>query len=846
MRIITSHINPDFDAVSAMMGINKLFPSAKKIIIGTPEKNILRFLTDFSSFFSFYQEKDIDLTDVTELIIVDTHSPKRIGKFKKLIGETKIPVYIYDHHPLKNNSITNAAEYVHKDYGASTTIIVDMLLKKNINITPEEATLFMLGIYEETGGLTFVSTTPADLHIASELLTCGADLTLVSKYLTHKLDEKLTKILSQLLDNLEYITVHGFEICFMTAYFEKYIKDISFLLHKVREIENIGIMFALVEMEGKIYLMARSNHKFVNAGQILKNFGGGGHPSASSAVLKDITLSEAKEKIIQHLYKILKKEYCAKDIMNCPVKTINPDLSVTDAKDYIIKANINSLPVMENNRLSGIITRMDIDKAVFHGLGSTEVKNYMSTHIISVSPDTPLPEIQKKFSINNIGRLPVMENENLIGIITRTDLLRALHDNYLNWDITEKQHTVFHPPLKSISDRYIKKIPRQVLSIILTIGKLADKHNCAVYLVGGFVRDIFLEINNFDIDIVVENKGIEFAKIIAGYYKCNTVSHKKFGTAVIKISEFLKIDVSTARTEYYKYPGALPTVEFSSIKNDLSRRDFTINAMALRITEHGFGELIDFFGGQQDIKNKIIRILHNLSFIEDPTRILRAIRFEQRFGFHIEKHTEHLIKRAVKYNLYSKISYERIRSELINIMNEPKPVKAICRIYEFDEMKFIDPVFCGKTINIGLFEKIEDSLTWFSLSFLKIPIEKWLVYFMGIFSGIEIKYSDRICKKMTLQKKYSETIITSLKQADKAIKKLTSPNQKNSIIYKTLIEMPVEGLLYIMSLSDNPVIREKISFFISHLKDIKIGINGDYLKNKKLPHGKYYKKILNT
>ena len=846
MKIITSHINPDFDAISAMVGINKLFTGARKVLIGTPEKNIARFLHDFHSFFSFYQEKDINIDEVNELILVDTHSENRIGKFKVLINNNSIPVHIYDHHPDQNKAINNVVTYIHEIQGASTTIIVDLLLKQRINITPEEATLFMLGIYEETGGLKYVSTTSKDLYIASKLLTYGADLTLVTKYLTHKMDEKLTKILSQLLANLEYITVHGFQICFMTAYFEKYIKDISFLLHKVREIESIGILFALIEMEGKIHIIARSNHKFVDVGKILKNFDGGGHPSASSAVMRDITLSKAKEKIIEYLYTILKTEYSAKDIMSSPVKSIHPDLTVNEAKDSMIKANINTLPVIKDHHVSGIITRMDLDKAIFHRLGKTAVKNYMSTNIVSVSPDTPLSDIQKNFSIHNIGRLPVIENGKLMGIITRTDLLRALHDNYLEWDVTEKHHPVFHPPLRSISDRYVKKIPSDILKIILTIGKLADKHNYKTYLVGGFVRDILLGINNFDIDIVVEDDGIKFSKIVAAHYKCKTVAHKKFGTAVITISDAVKIDVSTARTEYYQSPGALPIVEFSSIKHDLSRRDFTINAMALRITSKGFGELIDFFGGQQDLKNKIIRILHNLSFIEDPTRILRAIRFEQRFGFHIEKHTEHLIKRAVKYNLYNKISHERIRDELIIIMNEPKPIKAIRRIYEFDEMKFIDPVFCGKKLNTPLFERIEDSITWFHLSYLKTPVKIWIVYFMGLFSDIEIKYSARICKKMTLQKKYKEIIIISLKKAEKIIKKLSVPKQKNSVIYKCLIEIPTEGLLYIMSLSSNPLIREKISYFLSHLKNIKISIDGNYLKKNKLPPGKYYRKVLDT
>ena len=153
--------------------------------------------------------------------------------------------------------------------------------------------------------------------------------------------------------------------------------------------------------------------------------------------------------------------------------------------------------------------------------------------------------------------------------------------------------------------------------------------------------------------------------------------YEKFGTAVVLFPDGFKIDVATARHEYYASPGALPTVETSSIKRDLYRRDFTINTLAVSLNTKTFGQLIDFFGGARDIKEKVIRVLHNLAFVEDPTRIMRAIRFSSRFSFGISKHTLTLMKGALKMQMFDKIEGKRLLNELIHILNEKNPLPAL-------------------------------------------------------------------------------------------------------------------------------------------------------------------------
>ncbi|MDX9702609.1 MAG: CBS domain-containing protein [Candidatus Auribacterota bacterium] len=843
MQIITSHNNPDFDAIASMVAAQKLYPDAQMIIIGSPERNVEKFFKNFPDIFPFRTEKQIDLDSVSHVILVDTQSTSRIGKFKKLFGKKDVKITVYDHHPKKIRKY-QPDEFFSADSGAVTTMLVNRIIEMKINLRPEEATIMLIGIYEETGAFRHVSTTPADFKAGAKLLEYGADITIATSYLIPEMDLELTRVLSQFLDSLEFINIRGFKIFFTVASFDHYIKDISFLIHKVRDIEDIDIIFALAQMDGKIHLIARSNQQFVDVGKICSYFGGGGHPYAASAVLRDVTLVRARENLIEYLHNVLRERYRAKDIMTSPVKSVTANTTVSDAIACMLKANFNTLPVVDDNgQMIGIITHADLDKASHHKLGNTSVAEYMSTHVLTTEPDAPLSEIQNIFARNNIGRVPVVKNERIIGIITRTDLLRALHRNYLEAEAKGMEPS--HAPASYIDKTKIEAVmTAEIMKVIEEIGQLADKYVYNVYLVGGVVRDILLGKKNFDLDIVVEGNGMEFARLLAGHFSGFCTLHAKFATGVVTLLSGLKIDIATARMEYYQSPGALPTIETGSIKHDLSRRDFTINAMALKINASEFGELIDYFGGQQDIKNNIVRVMHNLSFIEDPTRIFRAIRFEQRLGFRIEKHTENLIKRAVNADLYKCIAYERIRDELIIILNEPKPYSAIERIYQFDELRFIDPAFCGKPIRKDVFLRIEDSITWFKLSYLDIPIEQWLVYFMGMLASVDYTHVTAICDTLKIQRKHTEIIRVTFRHLACILGALNRTITKPNFLYRILQPIPFEGLLFMMSVSDNNAVREKISHYFTRLLNISLSVDGNYIKQRGLTPSPSYTRIM--
>lgn len=262
-------------------------------------------------------------------------------------------------------------------------------------------------------------------------------------------------------------------------------------------------------------------------------------------------------------------------------------------------------------------------------------------------------------------------------------------------------------------EKYLKKLPKEIQGLIYLAGNIATKNNISSYLVGGFVRDLILGVKNLDLDIVVEDDGVKFAEGLASELKARLIRHRRFGTATVVVSSQLKVDITTARKESYSYPASLPEVYPGTLKDDLFRRDFTINAMAIGINGQHFGQLIDFFGGENDLRQSRIRILHDLSFIDDPTRILRAIRFEKRFNFKIEAKTLKYLKTSVRLGMLKKLSPHRLRDELILILKENKPIKQLKRLKELTGLSFINPHMSLSKKTCQLLQSIESQIGWF-------------------------------------------------------------------------------------------------------------------------------------
>ncbi len=843
MDLIVTHTSGDFDSLASLIAAKKLYPEAELILPRTPEKQVRKFLSLYQDIFKLKDERYFDFSKVSRLIIVDTSLKRRIGKAAEVLTNKKVIVHIFDHHPPTGDDIKADMEYKFP-VGATVTTLLKLIIKKKIKINPLEATLFALGIYEDTGCLTFRTTSQEDIDMVSHLYGKGLNLNLLSHYLSRQLTEDELSLLVKLIAQTRTFDVSGVNIAIASIKHSDYIPDLAILTHHLIDIENFNVIFVLVKIGKKIQMLARSRIPYIDVHKIAAYFGGGGHASASSSMIRGYSMDKAEKKIIELIKNNLKPEPTAKDIMSYPVKTIEDEETVNEARDLMSKFNIGGLPILKNKKLLGLITRTDVDKAVYHGLGHSRVKGYMSRNLISLKENDTLLELQKTIFDNDIGRIPITKKGRLVGIVTRGDILKVLHKNLGHTVTKQLSAGQVKINVRDLSNRIKKVLPHEIYKLLLSISKTADKEDYRLYVVGGFVRDLILGYKNLDIDLVVEEQAIEFAKILKKKLKCSLITHTRFGTAILIMKDGFKIDLATSRTEFYEYPAALPTVQFSNIRNDLSRRDFTINAMAMGLNKDNFAKLIDFYGGRKDIKDKKIRVLHNLSFVEDPTRIFRAVKFEQRYNFKIDSQTEHLIKTAVDMDMFLRVAGERIRDELIPILSEKNPLKGITRMQQLHEFRFIHPKLKLGANEKRTIRKVSGYINWYQ-TVSNEPIKKWLVYFICLLDKLDKKEIKKVTSNLVLSNADTEIIewynLNTKKISNNFTKKKTP---RPSEIYKVLRGSSSEALLALMAkIGSRPAVAY-IKNFICNYRDVKLKINGNDIKKLGLEPSPDYGGIL--
>ena len=849
-EIITTHINADFDALASMIAAKKLYEDAEMVFPGSQERGLRNFFLNSTSYiFNFKKLREINLQKIRRLILVDTRQRSRIGAFQKILDNPDLEIHIYDHHPSSEDDIEGQIQII-KEVGANTTLMCELLKERRIDITPEEATLLYLGIHEDTGSFTFPSTKIEDHMAAAWLISKGADHNIISTMLTPELTTEQIWLLNDLSKSAKIINVNGVEVVISKIRSDEYIPDFAIIVHRLMELENINALFALAQMEDKVLMIARSRIEDVNVGEIALRFGGGGHPQAASATIKGKTLIQVEKELMECLRQYISPQRYAKDMMTSPVIHISPDKTLNEAATLMTRYNINVLLVMNGDeRLLGYITRQIVEKGVYLGIGEHKVKDYMNIEFHTVSPHTPLKKIQELIVQNRLRILPVLEGQKVVGVITRTDLLNILTGgSSVPESLYEKRAGNITLKRKNVINLLRENLPSHILELLKDLGQMGDDLGYKVYLVGGMVRDLFLRYKNLDIDIVIEGDGIRFSKEFSKRHRVKIKIHDKFATSVIIFPDGFKIDVATARIEYYESPGALPVIESSSLKMDLYRRDFTINTLAVRLNREHFGELVDYFGGLKDIKDRVIRVLHNLSFIEDPTRMLRAVRFEQKFGFKIGRLTLSLIKNFSKIPYAHELPGYRIFQELKMILMEDDPIGAIRRMLELGILNLIMPTVERQKDMLKLLEKIKGTISWYDLLFLDEELKRWKVYIYGLIGYMDRKHIEEFINRMRLSGKEAESLIRFRSEEGKLFKEILRLKRGKDMygILKLLEQYEPEFLLYLMAKADLKEIKQSISSYFTKLKDVKIHITGKDLMEMGFSPGPIFRDILES
>jgi tRNA nucleotidyltransferase (CCA-adding enzyme) len=853
MEVIVGHINADFDSLASMVAAKKLYPQAALVFAGSINRNVREYLTLHGDIVDITDLRSIYPHSITRVIVVDTRIADRLGELKEVVEREDVEVFVFDHHPSSPEDMTRIKDYS-EITGATTTILLKLLRQKGISITPYEATLFALGIHEDTGSLTFPGTTYDDAESLAYLINAGANMGVIGQFLGKTLTPPQHHLMNKLLSNFHYYEIKGIQVVIALAEIDEYIDGISMVSSKIIELENPDVFFALVKMEDRVHVTGHSRLDMVRVDRVLADLKGGGHPKAASAVVKHVGLEEVEGRLLASLDRNIKPIFTASRIMSGPVRTIPERMTISEASKEMERTGHTAFPVIDDDgNLVGLISRKDLDKAGHHGLGHAPVKGFMSRNIVTVTPDATLQEMQALMTEHAIGRLPVLDQGKIVGIVTRKDLLRALHGaSYL-------RSKAAISPLASIRGEILdlikRSLPSEIQNILWRISHAAERWGYRAYLVGGIVRDLFLGFPNYDLDIVVEGKGIEFAQVLARELGGRVRPHHKFGTAVIILPQGLRIDVATARTEYYPYPAALPMVESASIRQDLYRRDFSINAMAIMLTGDGFGELLDYFGGKRDLEKRQIRILHNLSFVEDPTRIFRAVRFEQRFNFVMEAQTEALARRAIDMEFVGELTNARIRDELIDILCEPSPIKTICRLDDIGALKKLHPELACREAMKRRFKRIDRHIDQFASLLAKdrkqekIPAQimpnRWILYLAALVEELGVEKVAKWAVQMRLKRQDTLVLLSCLGDAPQVIRSLKSqPALSPSQIHVLVNGLPLEARAYIYCQGGESV-RKLLHAYLERRARVLIEVDGRDLERLGLHPSPLYTKILN-
>jgi tRNA nucleotidyltransferase (CCA-adding enzyme) len=702
MRIILTHEQADFDAVASLLGAYLLDEEAIPVSPRKMNRNVSAYLTLYGSDLPFIEPRDLPSEGVDLVTLVDTQSMVSVRGVGPLTH-----VNVIDHHPLRDDLPKNWQVSI-EPVGATSTILVEGLQESNGSILSGHATLLLLGIYEDTGSLTFSRTTPRDLQAAAYLLDQGADLRVAADFLNHPLSSAQQELYERLRKNAETQDIHGHRVVVVTGDARQLDEELSTLAHKLNDLLDPEALFLLVETRGGVQLIARSSSDHIDVAAITNRFGGGGHDRAAAALIHGKELAVLKIDLLNALEEIVRPAITVAQIMSRGPQVLTTDTPASEAAERMQRFGYEGYPVVKNGEVVGLLTRRAVDRAISHKMNLT-AGSLMNAGKFTVHPDDSIEVLQRSMFESGWGQIPVVHSENgeIIGIVTRTDLLKIL---------TEGKGAI--GGRQNLASKLEKALPPSRLELLLAVAKVAHGHHLPIYIVGGFVRDLLLDRPGLDFDIVVEGDAIALARFMVKKFGGTLKTHGRFGTAkwylkgsrvissgqangrknhlpegaVISMADLPEfLDMITARTEFYTYPSALPTVERGSIKLDLHRRDFTINTLALRLDGHHYGDLYDFWGGLNDLNQGLVRVLHSLSFVDDPTRMLRAVRFEQRFGFQIEYRTLQLLSEAL--SLMARVSGDRIHHELDHILDEPLGDRMISRLDELGLLKAIHTSF---------------------------------------------------------------------------------------------------------------------------------------------------------
>lgn len=848
-----------------MLGAHKLYPQARPVLPHRINRNVKSFLALYGAELPFVDPESLTRGQyIQRVILVDTQSLTYVRGMSQDIHD----VLIIDHHePPEPGSLPEGWRFRGEKLGAATTLIVETLSSRLIPITRLEATLLLTGIYEDTGALTYNSTTPRDLRAAAWLLDHGANLDITSDFLEHTLTTTQLQIYSDLQEHAETLDIDGHPIVVSWAVSPPHTdEEISTLAHKLRDLLDPSALFILVEASENTQLVARSATDDINVADVAETFGGGGHDRAAAALIRQRDAREVFATLKERLPAYIRPRVKVADLMSHGVRVVHPDDDIADVAQQMLHTGHEGFPVVARGEqeVLGLVTRNAVDRALQHQWDKQPVSRIMQEGEVTVTPEDSAERVRTLMIQTGWGQIPVQEHGKITGVVTRTDLIRIPPSE----QETERQR---------IARKMAHAFARPLLMLIWRIGALAAEQNHTIHFVGGIVRDLLLDQPLSDVDLVVEGDAIALGNRLVAAFGGEIRTHRRFRTVKWLLPEDVWdrvleapleqepsepphveesddkaeglglpdfIDLVTARTEFYEHPTALPLVESSSIKQDLHRRDFTINTLAIRLDPQRWGDLLNFYGGKSDLEEGVIRVLHSLSFVDDPTRILRAARFEARLGFQLDPRSYDLISEALP--MLSHITGGRIRHELDLIFHEAKPEAALDRLQELGALQEIDPALISDT---WLHERLArlramDLAAWgLNTNQDEEELRRVLSWCLFLYR-LDPPAIERIAKRLLMSSQVTDLLeqAPDLQETLAVLPKYKHPSK----IAAQLATYSPEILAVAWLVSDNPDIRAPLARYVKEWRAVDPLLDGYDLQEMEIKPGPVYRKIFDA
>jgi len=428
MQVVTTHKNTDFDAMASTIAALILYPEAVPVLPRKVNPNVKAFLSIHKDIFKISSFDDISLGDVKRLIVVDINSWGRLGRIRGLKKNKNLEIFLWDHH--SNAGDIKPTWKCQEPVGANITLMVRQLKQEKKILSPIQATLFLAGLYEDTGNLTFPSSTAEDAYAAAYLLERKADLNIISSFLRPAYGEKQKNVLFEMLQSAKRDRVNGYSVSFNKLNLKNYVDNLAVVVHMYREILNLDAAFGIFvdEERNRCMIIGRSNADGFDIGTITRSMGGGGHPAAGSAVLESVNPDAVADMIRELIQGNQQASVQISDLMSFPVYTVSPDTSMKKVASMLREKGCTGFPVVENEKLVGMISRRDFKRVKKESQLKGPVKAFMKTDVITIAPGKSPTEAARLMVKYDIGRLPVVENENILGILTRSDTMRYFYD----------------------------------------------------------------------------------------------------------------------------------------------------------------------------------------------------------------------------------------------------------------------------------------------------------------------------------------------------------------------------------------------------------------------------------